>query len=41
MTIILEEKHEKIFKNMVEHNANLKILLETFIFLTKFPKIDI
>lgn len=40
MTIILEEKHEKIFKNMVEHRVNLKILLESFQNL-KFPKIDI
>ena len=38
MTIILEEKHEKIFKNMVEHNANLKILLETFIFFNQVSK---
>ena len=38
MTIILEEKHEKIFKNMVEHNANLKILLERFIFFDQVSK---
>lgn len=38
MTIILEEKHEKIFKNMAEHNANLKILLETFIFFDQVSK---